>query len=241
MAPRPADGSLALKFPHRRRGREATDGTGTIPRCRGVPVHDCRAGHSVHGRCRHRPCGAHPLRGPAFAVGSSGFRRARLMKGLPRGACHRISRSGARVLAGAGCRRIRRRYRTILTQGAREMPDIPPRPKGKRGRTDRSGAHSLHGRPVRHGESVPRFMGDPDAGFTSNAGERRTGMARARMKVSGCFRTRTHAGARCRIPGHLGSMAAPGYNPPVAIRIAPAGKAADMIRLHHAEPAPRKG
>ncbi len=235
------DGSLALKFPHRRRGREAADGTGIVPRHRGVPVHDCRAGHFVHDRCRHRPGGAHLLREPASAVGSSGFRRARLMKGLPRGACHRISGSDARVLAGAGCRRIRGRCRTILAQGAREMPGIPPRPKGKRGRAAKSDARSLHGRPVRHGESVPRFMGDPDASFTDNAGERRTRMAKARMKVSGCFRTRTHAGARCRIPGHPGPMAAPGYNPPAAIQIALAGKAAGMTRLHHAEPAPKKG
>ena len=36
-------------------------------------------------------------------------------------------------------------------------------------------------------------------------------------------------------------MAALGYNPLVAIQIALAGKAADMIKLHYAESAPKKG
>ena len=36
-------------------------------------------------------------------------------------------------------------------------------------------------------------------------------------------------------------MAAPGYNPVVAIRIALAGKAADMIKIHRAQTARKKG
>ncbi|MDE2789235.1 MAG: hypothetical protein OXI81_02265 [Paracoccaceae bacterium] len=59
--------------------------------------------------------------------------------------------------------------------------------------------------------------------------------------MSGCFRTRHHAEAWCRISSGLSSMAALGYNPLVAIQIALAGKAADMIKLHYAESAPKKG
>jgi len=62
-------------------------------------------------------------------------------------------------------------------------------------------------------------------------------MARARARVSGCFRTRLHADAWCRIPGYLSSMATLGYNPLVAIPIALAGNAADMVSLHN----PKKG
>jgi len=58
------------------------------------------------------------------------------------------------------------------------------------------------------------FITYPHASFTSNTGERRIRMAKVRPKVSGCFRTRFHAEAWCRIPGYLISMAAQGYNPP---------------------------
>ncbi len=62
-------------------------------------------------------------------------------------------------------------------------------------------------------------------------------MAKARIKVSGCFRTWPQAEAWCRIPGYLSSMSALGYNPLVAIQIALAGNAADMVRLHRTKTA----
>ncbi len=228
------DGSLTLKRPHRRRGREAIEEIGVIPRYEGVLIHDCWASYLAYDRCAHQLCGAHLLRELAFAVDSNDCRWARLMGTLPRGTCHRVSGSATRTLTEAERRAVRRRYRTILTQGARELPEIPPRPKGRRGRVARSDAHNLHGRPVRHGESVLRFMADPDVSFTDNTGERRIRMAKARIRVSGCFRTQLHAEAWCRIPGHLSSMSALGYNPPSAIQIALAGNAANIIREHDA-------
>ena len=55
-------------------------------------------------------------------------------------------------------------------------------------------------------------------------------MAKVKMKVSGCFRTRIYAECWCRISSYLQSMAAMGYNPLVAIQIALAGRAAEMVR-----------
>ncbi len=222
----PTDGSLTLKRPHRRRGCGATGDIGVIPRHTGTPVHDRRAGHLTHHRCTHRPCGSHLLRGLTSVVESNGFRRARLMKRPLRGACHRASRSDARVLPEAERRSVRRRCRTIPAQGGGELPEIPPRPKGRRGR---------------HGGSGPRFMADPDVSFTDNASGRKIRMARVRIKVSGRFRTQLHAGAWRRISSYPSPMAALGYNPPVAIQTALAGDAAAMARLHNARSAPRKG
>ncbi|MCY4007040.1 MAG: transposase [Rhodobacteraceae bacterium] len=137
---------------------------------------------------------------------------------------------------------VRKRYRTLLTPGRKELPEIPRCPKGRRGRTAKSDAHNLHERLAKHEASVLRFMTDPDLSFTNNAAEQKIRMAKVKMKVSGCFRTRHHTAAWCRISGCLGSMAARGYNPPlVAIQIALAGKAADMIKLHDTESTPKKG
>ena len=235
------DGALTVKFLHRKRGREAIDGIGIIPRYRGVLIHDCWASYLGYGQCSHQLCGSHLLRELTFVVESNGFRWARLMKALLREACHRVNKSGSKTLAEADRRAVRKRYRTILTQGGRELPEVPPRPKGKRGRIAKSDAHNLHERLVKHEESVLRFIGDPDVSFTNNAGERKIRMAKVKIKVSGCFRTRRHADAWCRISSYLSSMAALGYNPLVAIQIALAGKAANMIRLHYALQAPKKG
>ena len=66
-------------------------------------------------------------------------------------------------------------------------------------------------------------------------------MANVKIKVSGCFRTRPNAEAWCRMSSYLSSMAALGYNPLVAIQIALAGNAADMVKLHYVQSASKKG
>ncbi len=182
-----------------------------------------------------------PPEGTAFVVESNGYRWARLMKRLLREACHRVNRSTTKTLTEDGRAAVRKRYRTILTQGGRELPEIPPRPKGKRGRIAKSDAHNLHERLVKHEVSVLRFMGEADVSFTNNAGEQKIRMAKVKIKVSGCFRTRLYAEAWCRISSCLSSMAALGYNPLVAIQIALAGNAAKMIELHDPQPALGKG
>ncbi len=56
------DGSLTLKFLHRKRGKEAVDEIGIIPRYTGTLVHDCRATCFACDQCRHQLCGSHLLR-----------------------------------------------------------------------------------------------------------------------------------------------------------------------------------
>ena len=230
-----SDGSLTLKFLHRRRGREAIEAIGIIPRYTGTLVHDCWAAYLTYEQCRHQLCGSHLLRELTFVVESNGYRWARLMKKLLRETCHRVNQSATRTLTEPERRGIVRRYRTILTQGGKELPEIPPRPKGKRGRIAKSDAHNLHERLARHEASVLRFMSDPATSFTNNTGEQKIRMAKVKIKVSGCFRTQFYAEAWCRISSYLSSMAALGYNPLVAIQIALAGNAADMIKEHRAK------
>ena len=235
------DGSLTCTFLHRKRGREAIEEIGIIPRYTGTLVHDCWASYLAYDQCTHQLCGCHLLRELTFIVDSNGFRWARLMKKLLREICHRVNKSTTKTLTETECRSVIKRYRTILTQGAKELPEIPPRPKGKRGRIAKSDAHNLHERLAKHQESVLRFMSNPDVSFTNNAGERKIRMAKVKIKVSGCFRTQFHAEAWCRISSYLSSMAALGYNPLVAIQIALAGNAADMIKMHNPKHASTEG
>ena len=236
-----SDGSLTCKRLHRKRGTEAIEAIGIIPRYTGVLIHDGWAPYLAYGQCRHQLCGSHLLRERTFIVDANGFRWARRMKALLRETCHRVHQSATRTLTEAERRAVRRRYRTLLTQGGKERPDLPPRSKGQRGRIAKSDAHNLHERLARHEASVLRFMAEPAVRFTHNTGEQKIRMAKVKIKVSGCFRTPLYAQAWCRISSYLNSMAALGYNPLVAIQIALAGDAADRIRLHHARPAPKGG
>ena len=60
--------------------------------------------------------------------------------------------------------------------------------------------------------------------FTNNRAERDLRMSKVNQKVSGCFRTRNHAEAYCRISSDLQTMANQGYTPLVAIQRAFSGQ-----------------
>ena len=179
--------------------------------------------------CDHALCGAHLLRELAFIVDAHGYAWAKRMKRLLLGACHQVSKRDDKTLTPSEYKALQKRYRTILTQGARELPPIPPRQNGQRGKVAKSDAHNLWERMQKHETAVLRFAKHPDVAFTNNRAERDLRMAKVKQKVSGCFRTRKYAEAYCRISSYLQSMANQGYNPLVAIQIALAGRAVDNM------------
>ncbi len=69
----------------------------------------------------------------------------------------------------------------IHEQGGKELPAVPPRAKGQRGRIAKSDAHNLYERLAKHEETVLRFLHDPDVSFTNNAGERGPRMSKVKM------------------------------------------------------------
>ena len=227
-----SDGFLTLKFLHCKRGKETIDSFGIIPFYTGTLIHDRWAAYFAHKLCKHQVCGSHLLRDLTFVVDSNSYRWVRLMKKLLCEICDAVNKSETGVLTEAECRRYLKRYRTILTQGGKEMPEIPRRRDGKRGRIAKSDAHNLHEALLILEESVLRFVSDPDVSFTNNTGEQKIRMSKVKIKVSGCFRTEHYAHAWCRITRYLDSMGALGYNPLVAIQIALAGNSTDMIKHH---------
>ena len=119
---------------------------------------------------------------------------------------------------------LQKRYRTILTQGAKELPPIPPRQNGKRGRIAKSDAHNLWERLRDREEAVLLFAKLPHVPFTNNRAERDLRMSKVKQKVSGCFRTFFYAQAYCLISSYLQTMANRGYGPLVAIQMALSGE-----------------
>ena len=126
------------------------------------------------------------------------------MKRLLLGACHQVSKRDDKTLTPSEYKAVQKRYRTILTQGARELPPIPPRQNGQRGKVAKSDAHNLWERMRNYETAVLRFAKHPDVAFTNNRAERDLRMAKVKQKVSGCFRTRKYAEAYCRISSYLG-------------------------------------
>ena len=222
-------GALTVKRLHPKRGCEAIEAIGIIPRYGGVAVHDCWASYLSYAHCDHALCGAHLLRELTFISDAHDYAWAKRMKRLLLHACHEVAKRDEKTLNESEYKAVQKRYRTILTQGEKELPPIPPRQKGQRGRVAKSDAHNLWERMKTHESAVLLFAKHPDVAFTNNRAERDLRMSKVKQKVSGCFRTRKYAEAYCRISSYLQSMANQGYNPLVAIQIALAGRAVDNL------------
>jgi transposase len=119
---------------------------------------------------------------------------------------------------------LQKRYRNIITRGESELPPIPKKPSGKRGKIAKSDAHNLWERLKNNESSVLFFAKKSEVSFTNNRAERDLRMSKVKQKVSGCFRKELYAKAYCRISSYLQTMANKGYNPLIAIQRAFAGQ-----------------
>ena len=219
-----AGGDITLKFVHEKRGLEAMSAIGIIPRYGGVIIHDCWASYLSYGHCGHGLCGAHLLRELAFILEANGYPWAKNMKRLLQQTCSRVSKRKRKRLTPREYEALQKRYRNILTRAERELPPIPAKQNGKRGRVAKSDAHNLWERLKEHETAVLLFAKDSNVPFTNNRAERDLRMTKVKQKVSGCFRKAEFAQAYCRISSYLQTMANQGYNPLVAIQMALSGQ-----------------
>lgn len=215
---------ITLKFLHPKRGQEAMQAIGVIPRYGGVIIHDCWASYLAYEHCRHGLCGAHLLRELTFIVDAEGYAWAANMKRLLQHTCARVSERKRKKLSVREYANLQKHYRNILTRGEKELPPIPPKQNGKRGRVAKSDAHNLWERLKEHETAVLLFAKESDVAFTNNRAERDLRMSKVKQKVSGCFRKREYAEAYCRTSSYLQTMANRGYNPLVAIQMALSGE-----------------
>ncbi len=219
-----SSGDITLKFLHRKRGTEAIDAIGIIPRYGGSIVHDCWSSYFAYKNCGHGLCGSHLLRELTFIIESNQYAWATNMKRLLQETCKAVSKSKRKKLTKRAYAKLQKRYRNIITRGDRELPAVPPKPKGQRGKMAKSDAHNLWERFKEHEEAVLLFARDTHVSFTNNRAERDLRMAKVKQKVSGCFRNTIYAEAYCRISSYLQTMASKGCNPLIAIQMALTGK-----------------
>jgi transposase len=223
-----SSGHLTLKCLDQGRGIKAIDRINIVPRYGGVIIHDCWASYFSYQHCGHGLCGSHLMRELTFIVESNGYAWAKNMKRLLKETCAKVSKSEKKSLPGDDYANLQKRFRNIITRGEKELPPVPPKPSGKRGKIAKSDAHNLWERMKSNEQAVLLFAKDPHVSFTNNRAERDLRMAKVKQKVSGCFRTIKYAQAYCRISSYLQTMASKGYNPLIAIQMALAGEIKDV-------------
>jgi transposase len=206
-------GDTTLKLLHRRRGTEAINALNIIPRYSGTIIHDCWASYLSYNHCDHGLCGSHIVRELTGIIESNGYKWAVNMKALLLETCRKVSKRKKKKLSQKQYANLQKRYRNIIKRGEIELPAIPEKPNGKRGKIAKSDAHNLLERLKDNESSVLLFSKKSEVPFTNNRAERDLRMAKVKQKVSGCFRKEIYAQAYCRISSYLQTMANKGYNP----------------------------
>lgn len=216
-------GDTTLKCLHKKRGREAIEDIGLIPKYKGTIVHDCWSSYLTYTHCQHGLCGSHLLRELTFVVEAHNHRWARNMKRCLKRACRMVSQSEVSALDTSMYSKLQGMYRKILNAAEKELPPIPNRPDGRRGKIAKPKVHNLWERLKKYEDFVLQCAKYSHVPFTNNRAERDLRMSKVKQKVSGCFRSETYAHAYCRISSYLQTMKNKGMNSLAAISLALSG------------------
>jgi len=220
-------GNISLQFVHRKRGIEAVDDIGIIPKYGGIIVHDCWATYFSYKNVGHALCGSHILRELRYIMecDEDGASWAMMMKDLLKEAGEVVAgRSGIQVLYEKEYEGLQERYREILDYALTELPVFPltgPNGKGKPKHTE---AQNLYLRLKKYESSILMFARVKAVNFTNNRAERDFRCSKTKQKVSGGFRTEKFAKAYVRITSLIKTMRYQGYSSFEAINLKLAGK-----------------
>lgn len=199
-------------FPHEKRGNEAMDAIGILPKFKGRLVHDHWRSYFVY-QCLHVLCNAHHIRELQWVIDNHRYEWPQKMQDLLIETNEAVKASGLDKLKKEAAQSVRLRYREILAQGKQEMPATPAVTplvvskdgisKRKRGRQKRSKEMNLLERLTDYENEVLRFMDEAIVPFTNNRGENDIRMTKVQQKISGCFRSMDGAKIFCRVRSYL--------------------------------------
>ena len=198
---------------HARRGMEAIDAHGILPKRIAVLVHDCWAPYWQLD-CVHALCNAHLLRELTFLRETTGQVWNQRMMDLLLAAnkdCEAARQLGEKALAQDQIEQILAEYQAILRDGEECHPEAVRTAK-QRGRVKQTTAFNLLRRMREHASEVLRFVSDLSVPFTNNLGERAIRMPKVKQKISGCFRTLEGAENFAVIRSYLDTLHKQGHN-----------------------------
>ncbi len=217
-----------LYYPHQKRGTDAMDDMGVLPRFEGILCHDHWKPYYTFD-CTHALCNAHHLRELTRAWEQDGQQWARDLGDLLEKINRKLIDAGG-ILDPKLSAKYRRKYRSILKKGEDECPE-PDRPKkkGKRGRIKKSKSRNLLERLQDYEQDTLRFMDNELVPFTNNLGENDIRMTKVQQKISGCFRSMDGARMFCRIRSYLSTCRKHGVRSSQALTLLFDGKLPDFL------------
>jgi len=188
---------------HPKRGAEAMNDFGILPRCQNWLIHDHWKPYFIYQGCLHALCNEHHLRELKFLVEEHQENWAGEMSRLLLDCLEHRKNHG--LLGQRQFKRLQSRYRAILKKARRRHPR-------RSGRQAQSKAANLLDRLEDFELNVLAFTIFEEVPFTNNGAERDIRMEKNKQKISGCFRTLHGARVFARIRGYLSTCRKRGRN-----------------------------
>ena len=213
--------------PHQKRGSDAMDEIGILPKFIGILVHDHWKPYYTYS-CLHALCNAHHLRELEWVIDNFNYEWPKNMKELLLKIKDAVDNSETSAVNEEAAQVWRKNYRQIIDEGIKEMP--PPLPREgtkKRGRVKKSKELNLIERLRDHEDDVLRFMVVSFVPFTNNRGENDIRMTKVQQKISGCFKSMEGAKIFCRVRSYLITAQKHGISPGAALKTLFSGKLPD--------------
>ncbi len=215
-------------YPHTKRGHEAMDEIGILPKFKGVMCHDHWKAYYRYD-CLHSLCNSHHLRELEWAATEDNQGWAKKLATFLRKLNIIVDKAGGN-LKKIKVSYYRKRYRAILTEAEKKCPPSEEKRKeGQRGRLKKSKSRNLLERLINFENDVLRFMESKDVPFTNNRGENDLRMTKVQQKISGCFRSEEGALIFCRIRAYLITCRKHNVNPTEALEALFKGKLPDFV------------
>ena len=231
-------------YPHNKRGSEAMDEIGILPKFTGFLVHEHWKPYYTYTACQHALCNAHHLRELQWVIDNPEYKWAKAMQDLLLKINEAVKADPTGKLDAETGMAFREHYRKILEEGLTEMPAPPPEPevtgKKKRGRKKKTKEMNLLERLRDYENDVLRFMEVSEVPFTNNQGENDIRMTKVQQKISGSFRSMEGAMIFCRIRSYLLTAQKHGVKPACALKTLFEGKLPDELTVFSASLAERK-
>ena len=215
-----------LYYPHNKRGTDAMNDMGILPRFQGTLCHDHWKPYYKFD-CTHALCNAHHLRELTRTWEQDDQQWAKSIKNLLETINNKVNDAGG-VLDVKESQKYRLKYRVLLKEAEIECPEAI-RPKGKRGRIKKSKSRNLLERLRDYEQDALRFMDNEHVPFSNNLGENDIRMTKVQQKISGCFRSMGGANIFCRIRSYLSTCRKQGVKSSYALNLLFNGKLPDFI------------
>jgi len=217
-----------LYYPHKKRGTDAMNDMGILPKFKGTLCHDHWKPYYKYD-CTHALCNAHHLRELTRAWEQDGQHWAQQMKELLETINTTVTDAGG-ALDAKESKKYRLKYRALIKQAGIECPE-PSRPKkkGKRGRIKKTKSRNLLERLRDYEQDALRFMDNDHVPFSNNLGENDIRMTKVQQKISGCFRSIDGAQIFCRVRRYLSTCRKQGVKASQALDLLFSGKPPNFL------------